>query len=184
MAAMIAIMSRLMEMLTPLLGEEQVAAAGTTLFSRGDAVQYLHVVRQGCIHLSRVDPAGNTAVMQRAMPGNVVAESSIFSPSYHCDGVAVLDSATARASMPAVRAALAREPELVTAVACHLASEVQRARVRVEILARKTVRERLDAWLAFNGDGLPPHGTWRTVAEDINVTPEAFYRELKRRRGT
>lgn len=156
--------------------------AGTTMFHQGDEVRYLHVVRSGCVHLVRYTEGGSAAVMQRAIGGSVLAESSIFAPNYHCDGLVVIDASVARADMKQLRETLRREHHLLEAVTRHLASEVQRARARLEFLARKTVADRLDGWLALNGGILPARGAWRPVAEDLGVSPEAFYRELKRRR--
>jgi hypothetical protein len=65
----------------------------------------------------------------------------------------------------------------------HLGREVMRMRSRVEILRRRTVQDRLDGWFALNGGALPAKGSWRSIADDIGVSPEAFYRELQRRRG-
>jgi CRP-like cAMP-binding protein len=120
--------------------------------------------------------------MQRATAGSVLAESSIFSAEYHCDAVVIAKARLARADMGQLRKALRHDSALLEQLTRHLAREVQRARTRVELLSRKTVEERLDAWLALNGGKLPPRGAWRAVAEDISVSPEAFYRELKRRR--
>jgi CRP-like cAMP-binding protein len=72
--------------------------------------------------------------------------------------------------------------DIMEAVARHLAQEVQRTRVRVEVLSKRTVRERLDAWLALSGGRRPDQGNGASVAHDIGVTPEAFYREISRRR--
>ena len=52
--------------------------------------------------------------------------------------------------------------------------------MRAEILALKTVAERLDAWIAWH-EQRPAKGKWRHVAEEIGVSPEAFYRELAKR---
>ena len=121
--------------------------------------------------------------MQRALEGALLAESSIFSTAYHCAGVVVADAVLDRADMAQVRSALREDPNLVEQLTRHLAREVQRTRSRVELLTRKTVAKRLDGWLALNDGKLPKRGTWRAVADDIDVSPEAFYRELKRRRS-
>ena len=179
---MIAIMSDVIAALAPLFAKEIAVTVGTTLFHRGDAVRHLYAVRSGCIHLQRMSAGGAAAVMQRANAGALLAESSIFSDHYHCDAVAVGDSCLGRADIAQVRRAIKADPNLHQALTRHLAGEVQRTRGRLEILARKTVAERLDTWLAFNGGALPPRGAWRPIADDIGVSPEAFYRELQRRR--
>lgn len=178
---MIAIMSALTEGLAPLLSNEIEVAAGSVLFRQGDPVRHYYVVRSGCVHLVRWGADGTCAVMQRATGDSVLAESSLFGTAYHCDAVAVSDSMLARADVVSVRTALDSDRTLLRELTQHLGREVQRMRARVELLARRTVAERLNGWLALNGE-LPDRGNWRTVAEDIGVSPEALYRELQRRR--
>jgi CRP-like cAMP-binding protein len=178
---MIAIMSDVIEVLAPIFTKEVAAPAGTALFHRGDDVRHLYAVRSGCVHLQRISEGGGTAVMQRADAGALLAESSIFATNYHCEAMVVADARLGRADIARVRQAIQADPGLHEALTRHLAGEVQRTRGRLEILSLRTVAERLDAWLAFNG-ALPPRGTWRAIADDIGVSPEAFYRELQRRR--
>jgi len=179
---MIAIMSGLIEALSALPNQTVSIAAGATLFCSGDAVRFLYVVRSGCIHLSRFDAQGRAAVMQRAVAGMALAESSIFSEVYHCDAVAILDTELLRVVRGDLRRAMQDQPDTMEAVARHLAQEVQLTRVRVEVLSKKSVRERLDAWLTLGGGRIPEYGSMASVAHDIGVTPEAFYREMSRRR--
>jgi CRP-like cAMP-binding protein len=56
----------------------------------------------------------------------------------------------------------------------HLAHELQIARLHAEILSHKTVAKRLDAWIGWHGGALPPKGEWRTIANEIGVSPEAL----------
>ena len=73
------------------------------------------------------------------------------------------------------------DPAFAAAWATHLADEVRTARLRAEILAFKTVADRLGAWIAAKGE-FPPKGTWKTVAQEIGISPESLYREIARRR--
>ena len=181
---MIAIMSALADALAPHLTHELVAEAGSTLFHQGDRVDHLYVVRSGCVHLVRYGEDGAAAVMQRATPGAVLAESSIFSEAYHCDAAVIEDASLGRADVSRLREAMRSDTDLLEAVTRHLAREVHQMRSRLELLSRRTVKERLDGWLALNEGVLPPHGSWRALADYIGVSPEAFYRELKRRRAS
>ena len=61
--------------------------------------------------------------------------------------------------------------------------EAHLVRLRAESFSPRTVRERLDAWIAWSGEGHPAKGTWKTVANEIGTSPEALYRELARRRS-
>jgi CRP/FNR family transcriptional regulator, dissimilatory nitrate respiration regulator len=179
---MITIMSDLTEALAPLLHDEVRASSGMTLFRQGDPIQHYYIVRTGCVHLIRWGAEGNSAVMQRATADSVLAESSVFATAYHCDAVCISDSLLARANMSRVREALKCDPDLLLHLTRHLGREVHRMRARVELLSRRTVSDRMDGWLALNGGELPPRGQWRSVADDIGVSPEAFYRDLQRRR--
>ena len=66
--------------------------------------------------------------------------------------------------------------------ATHRAPEVCQARLRAEILAFKIVAEKLDSWIADRGHA-PENGHWKLVAREIGISPEAFHREMARRRG-
>lgn len=179
---MIAIMSlRLSDQLLALPGAAQRLRAGQSLFRRGDAVRRIFVLREGGIHLVRHDTEGRAIVLQRAGPGSVLAEASLFSPRYHCDAVAFAPTRLHAVGRNTVSRHWRAAPDFAEAFAAHLAREVQQARLRAEILALKTVAERLEAWLAWNDGALPPKGSRRLVALEIGVSPEALYREIARR---
>ena len=160
------------------------ASSGELLFARDSPVRHLFVVESGLVHLIRHQEDGKPAVMQRALAGDIVAEASIFASSYHCDGVVIADAELKRVPMRRLRERLRTDPDFASACAQHLADEVRRMRIRSEIMGMRTVSARLQAWLTWNGGKLPAKGQWRSLAEDIGVSPEALYRELAvQRRG-
>ena len=173
----------LFERLKPLHPTAREFASGAHLFRRGDEVSVLHLVVAGEAHLVRHRVDGRTLVLQRARPNMVLAEASVFSERYHCDCVAVMPTRTFAVASSAVRTLLTVDPGFAEAWSLQLAHELQATRLRAEILSLRTVAERVDAWLAWNGGSLPPRGTWKTVASEIGTSPEALYRELARRRG-
>ena len=153
------------------------------LFRLGDEVSVLHVIDDGEAHLVRHRADGGALVLQRAVANTVLAEASVFSKCYHCDGVAVRPTRTLAIARNAVRLLLAEDPRFAESWTIHLSRELQATRLRAEILSFRTVRERLDAWIGWNGESLPTKGTWKTVAKEIGTSPEALYRELARRRS-
>jgi len=155
---------------------------GTLLFAQGDTVGSLHLIASGAVHLVRHQTGGFTLTLHRARTGAILAEASLFSDTYHCDAIAAQATRTVCIPRTTVRAAMAHDPELVQSWAGFLAREVQATRLRAEILALRTVAERLEAWLALQGGRLPDKGGWKTVATEIGVSAEALYRELARRR--
>lgn len=73
--------------------------------------------------------------------------------------------------MREVRRLFRTSTDFAEAWARHLSSEVQRAWLRCEILALRTVAERLDAWLLTEGGALPEKGLWSSVARQIGGEP-------------
>ena len=165
-----------------MVGTERAFDTGASLFHQGDSVSVLHLVVHGETNLVRYQRPGTALVLQRAGPGTILAEASLFSERYHCDGIAVMATSTHAIPRAAVRARLADDPEFAEICAEHLAHALQATRLRAEILSLRTVGERLDAWLAWHDGCVPARGTWKTVASEIGTSPEALYRELAKRR--
>ena len=72
-------------------------------------------------------------------------------------------------------------PEFLMAWTAKIAHDLQLTRFRCEILTRKKVEQRLNAWLDWNGGHLPPKGQWKDLAAELGITPEALYREIAKR---
>jgi CRP/FNR family transcriptional regulator, dissimilatory nitrate respiration regulator len=180
---MIAIMSvAIFERLAALAVRRRGIGKGASLFVRGDAVRALWLVDDGMMELIRRREDGGFLVLQRAGARSVLAEASLYADAYHCDAVALRASALLEVPRRDFDAALAGDAALANDWAAYLAREVQAARLRSEILSLKTVAERLDGWLAWNGGVLPAKGAWKGIAAETGVSPEALYRELGRRR--
>jgi CRP-like cAMP-binding protein len=180
---MITIMSNLLiDELSKLTELKLELAAGEVLFRAGDPALSLFLVVTGGLRLVRSLPHGFHLTLQRAGPGAILAEASLFTDRYHCEAVATENSVLRVAPLRLIEAAFTRDPGLARVWARHLALEVQRARAHAETLTLKTVAERVDAWIALNDSALPPKGRWRQMASEIGVTPEALYRELTKRR--
>ncbi len=156
--------------------------SGRALFRRGDPVSDMHVVVDGLIHLVRYQEDGSVLILQRAGPGSILAEASLYSATYHCDAVAFRAAETRVYAKAGLKKLLAKNPQFSDVWAKYLAQELQNARLRSEILALRTVSERLAAWIAWNGGHLPPRGEWKLLASEIAVSPEALYREIASRR--
>ena len=167
--------------LLALPGHQRELDAGECLFRQGRRVQALHVVRAGLVDLVRTQPAGQSLILQRAETGAILAEASMYSSHYHCDGVARVPSRGYRVSRSVFDDLLRRNTDVADLWQQHLARETQRARYRAEILALRTVAERLDGWLAWHDGILPARGDWKSLAHEIGVSPEALYRELASR---
>ena len=154
---------------------------GEQIFARGNATGSLAIVLSGEVRLIRHEADGRAVILQRAVTGNILAEASLFSDTYHCDAVAITSSRLRFVARQVVLDRFQRDSDFARQWAQYLSAEVRLARLRAEILALKTTRQRLDAWLAWHGD-LPDKGSWNRLAEEIGVSPEALYRELAKQR--
>lgn len=180
---MIAIMSETLASHLRSLPHRQIAVDANEHVFRGAApVVSLFLVLEGAVQLERHLPTGARLILQRAQTGDVLAEASCFATHYHCSGVAVRSSRLLSIPMKSFTAQCQSDSLLASAFTAHLATEIQRARARSEILSLKTVSARLDAWLELGDGHLPPKGEWSALADMLSVTPEALYRELSRRR--
>jgi CRP-like cAMP-binding protein len=155
--------------------------AGEALFRAGDRVEFVALVQAGRIDLVRHGVDGTRMILQRAGPGVVVAEASVYAASYHCEAIAAGAATVALTPVAAFRSALAAEPRLAEAWGAHLARAVQAARLGAEIRTLRTVAARLDAWLEAGGT-MPRRGALQDLAAELGVSREALYRELAQRR--
>lgn len=154
---------------------------GEALFFAGDPVSQLALVTEGRVQLLRRTLDGASIILQSAGPGEVLAEASAYSPSYHCGAEADAPSAVRLLPVSTFVNSLRQDSSMAEAWAAHLARAVQAARLRAEIRSLRKVSDRVDAWLG-EGRVLPDKGQWQDLAAELGVTREALYRELARRR--
>lgn len=155
--------------------------AGTFLFHQGDAVESLFLVLTGEVTLVRHQSDGSSITLQRAGATSILAEASLYSDYYHCHAIVNQTARICVLPKQEVFARLQSDSKFSRDWIMYLAREVQQARFRSELLSLKTVKARLDAWLNWQGDSLPPRGEWKALAGQLGVSPEALYRELAHR---
>ena len=83
--------------------------AGQPLFRVGDRPMVLHLVVSGRVALARVLTDGTELTLQSAVSGNVLAEASAYTPTYHCDARAMVASATRAVDPATLRATVDRQ---------------------------------------------------------------------------
>ncbi len=180
---MIVIMSQSIERhLRSLRSRRRHFESGRPLFYRGDTVTDMYFVLTGSVLLVRHQSDGSALILQRAGPRSILAEASLYSGTYHCDAVVSAATDTRVYAKANFKTMLAKSPEFSNVWSNYLAQELQRSRLRSEILSLKTVAARLDAWIAWNGGNAPEKGEWKLLASEIGVSPEALYREIAKRR--
>lgn len=172
----------LIDKIVPMGGAPRALNENSFLFHQSEPVKSVFIVMEGLVELTRCQLDGTSIVLQRAECRTVLAEASVYSERYHCDAIVKLPSQYIEIPKKRFRQGLHKDQEFADLWTAHLSREMQSARYRSEILARKTVAERLDGWLAWKGGALPRKGQWKSIAEQIGVSPEALYRELAKRK--
>ena len=182
---MIAIMPpELLDVLRALPNRIEAIARRSLVFRRGESASALYLVEHGELCLQRDGVDGNPLVLQRARDGHLLAEASLHASHYHCDAVATVPTRARRIERGAVLERFRGDAHFAELWCRGLSEEVRDRRLHNELLRLRTVRERLDAWLHWQGGALPPHGARQGLAHELGVSPEALYRELARRDRT
>jgi CRP-like cAMP-binding protein len=156
-------------------------AAGELLFRTGDRPDRLYFVLDGELVLVRTSRSGREVVLQRARSG-FLAEASVESRRYHCDGVARTKSGAYAFSMAAFREALAADESFRAAWMRHLTGEIRRLRAQSERLALNSAAERVVHYVESEGEGgaVELRQSLKSWALDLGLTHEALYRALAR----
>ncbi|MFL6619704.1 MAG: Crp/Fnr family transcriptional regulator [Povalibacter sp.] len=157
-------------------------ADGQRLFAAGQKPTRMFVVAQGCMRLTRPLRTGSNAVMQTARKGEWLAESSLFSSSYHCDAIARGTTELVSVSKRDLLTQFACEPWRYESFCKLLADHLRKLRGLHEIVRLKSARERVMEWLLLQAAGRPANlrldQTWSDIAEELALTREAVYRAV------
>lgn len=161
---------------------QRFLAKGETLFRQGEKTYAIFAVRHGRMRMVRHLADGHTVVLYVAREGDTFAEASLFSPNYHCDAVADIDSEIEVFPKDALSAALDDLPGTVRSLLSHLAGQVIALRSRLEIRNIRAAEERVIQYLhlaAGDGDGVIEFSQpLKDIAAEIGLTHETFYRTL------
>lgn len=166
------------ETLLTAVGQSLEVEPDTVLFRTGERPQAMYWVLTGELRLLRHSPAGEAVILQRCHSGPF-AEGSLFSSSYHCDGVAAQPSRLLRVSRTDFQNLLA-EPDFGQAYVMYLSREVRQLRARCERLSLPRAEDRILHALADGGEYRfgPGHGTFKDWAGQLGMTHETLYRTL------
>jgi CRP-like cAMP-binding protein len=161
---------------------ERTVKTGQTLFRTGSRTAGLYEIVKGKLRLVRVDCSGREAVLQVASAGETLAEASLFSPTYHCDAVAITDAVVRLYPRTILVNELERNPQVAHAFAATLARQVMALRTRLEQRNIHSARDRIRHYLIVNADAsgrkVLLSGTLKDIAAEMGLTHEALYRTL------
>jgi len=163
---------------------ERRLAPGQVLFRSGSKTVGLYQVLSGTVRLLRTDRSGREAMLQAASAGDILAEASLFSPTYHCDAAAATAAVVRLYPKAVLMAELQRDPKHAQAFAAMLAHEIMALRTRLERRNIHSARDRVRHFLSLNvgpdGHTVDLPGTLKELAADLGLTHESLYRTLAR----
>jgi len=156
---------------------------GDILFHHSDAVENIYVVRRGRIKLIRNTVDGNPVVLQLAAAGEIIAEASLFSDTYHCS--AIVDSRTAELccfDRHALAKAIKESPAAAIMVAELFAHGIRKLRALLEIRNIRSAKQRIHAYFQLESGAdkqIQLQLSYKDIAYQLGLAHETFYRELK-----
>jgi len=145
-----------------------------TVFHQGAEPKALFHVVSGTVILERHTEAGQKVILHRAGAGDLIAEASLFSQTYHCDCVTQVDATLIALDKPAVLQLMATDPDFASALVKKMSRQVQRYRRQLEL---RSIFPAVDRVLAGLSDGWLT-GSVMQFASDIGLSHEATYRAL------
>lgn len=148
--------------------------AGEHLFHMGDVSDAIFFVLSGEVHLQRYTRTGDLIVIHRAFANGVFAEASLFSDSYHCDGVAQMETSIIAIFKRDILSLMDADPGFALKVTAYFAKQVQDYRRLLELRSIRSAKDRVLAGLQEGWH----QGSILSFAAQIGLTHEATYRAL------
>jgi len=140
-------------------------------------------VKSGKIKLTRNTIEGGQALIYMALPGETLAEASLFFDQYHCSAVADSESGIVAYRKSTLLAYLEQNSAAMKDFLKLFAGQVRDLRAINEIKNIRAAKERILAFIrhAMNeGQELHLEMSLKDVAYQIGLAHETFYRELKK----
>lgn len=154
---------------------------GSALFLIGECPRFIYFIVHGEARLRRYSQEGMEMVMQRAR-NSFLAEASLESAAYHCDGIATEPVLALAFPISEFRIALAECPNFRGQWISLLLREVRRARSQVERQALRNAGDRILHYLETEcpSGQLRLSQTKKAWASELGLTHEALYRALSK----
>lgn len=141
--------------------------AGTLIFQRGDAGDWLLALKSGRVRLSLITHAGRELTLRHAEPGDTLGELALFDQDPRsADATAVAETSGYILSRRAYESLAAKHPALTLGVARYLSRRLRETTEQLESIALYPLEARAARFLLFtlrqlNGLDLPARATLR-----------------------
>jgi CRP-like cAMP-binding protein len=151
---------------------------GNYLFHQGTEPELMYFVVSGEVVLTRASTHGEQIILQRCKNG-FVSEASLLTDVYHCDAIATKSGQALTLPIQSLIDALTDSKFSLKWVQL-LSKEIMRLRTQSERLGLKDIRSKIIHLIETEGiQGILTLQTdLKSMASEIGVTHEAFYRAL------
>jgi CRP-like cAMP-binding protein len=119
--------------------------AGTTIFSRGDDAEFVYVVDQGIVRITRTALSGQRRILAFMAPGDLfgIPDCGVYANTAETVGPAKLH----RFSWPKLRQLMTEEPLLQHTLLIKLAHDFRQAQRQMMMLGQQSAHQRLAMFL-------------------------------------
>ena len=148
---------------------------GDVLFRREQTTSGLYRVVSGCVTPQRTGLGGDTLTLHRAVSGRFFAEASVFSATYHCDGIYTEAGCVVKIAKAVIVSTMQCDPAFSEGSTRLLAVQIQQYRAHIELMAIRSAKDRLLAAVQAGYFDV----TVTELATRINLTHEDCYRALR-----
>jgi len=151
-----------------------------TLFTAGDPIQGVYIVRSGSLKLVRYDLHGEERILDVLREGDFYGGNSLFHQS-HAPETAIALEKTGICFLPEVglRDVLMRNPAIGLKIIQYYSAAHERDRSLLEILSIRDVMQRVCRFLLWQGEnGAARSLTQEEIARMIGTAPETLNRKL------
>lgn len=165
--------------ISQLVRRRDVEAKGT-LFSAGDPIQGIYIVRSGSLKLVRYDVQGEERILDILRAGDFYGGNSLFHQSIAPETAIALGK-TGICFLPeeGLRDVLMRNPAIGLKIIQYYSAAHERDRSLLEILSIRDVMQRVCHFLLWQGDGGTALSlTQEEIARMIGTAPETLNRKL------
>ena len=159
---------------------------GKSLFEESDPADFVHIVNDGVVRLSRTLSDGRRTVIAFALPGDFIG--LLQEEEHSCSASALGPVSTCRIPRNSFAAYVDSKPHFLRRLNFHLANDLKLARDQMILLGRRNAREKTaafiltmrDRWIRVNGQSiyvaLPM--TRSDIGDFLGITIETVSRML------
>ncbi|MEO0406162.1 MAG: Crp/Fnr family transcriptional regulator [Cyanobacteria bacterium P01_A01_bin.135] len=172
----------------------QDSAAYTRQVAKGEAIYYcgdrptaIYHLESGRVRLTRHTADGKLITFRTVASGELFGETDLYLPVHECEATAEVDSRIMAYSSAQVMFWVSRDAGLAVALMQQAHLLLQQLKRRLLLLTIQSIRERTLAYLReqavtdSNGNQqVALNKPLKAVAEELNISAEAFYRVLAR----